>query len=109
MRRIPFVILAVCATVLLSQPSPAEASDTLFRYKFPCIPEDACHVTRLTHVNNSYDFDPRGGYAGCGAPCLGDIIAVSEGTFVAYHTDADSCTTSGIGMWLRSTTFTDAR
>lgn len=73
--------------------SSVGAVHDLYEYKLPCVPADACYVTQLAHVGNALDFDPQGS-AG-----LGDIPAVSEGTFQGYFTANDSCTWPG-GMGL---------
>ncbi len=68
----------------------AGADHDKFRYKFPCLPADACYITWLAsaqHVpGNAFDFDPQGG-AG-----LGLVPAVSEGIFRGYQQQHNVCT-----------------
>lgn len=78
----------------LSLPAAVTADHDKYQYKFPCKPGDACHVTTLTHPNSAFDFDPRGS-AG-----LGEIHAVSEGTFQGSFSDSDICNeTGGLGIY----------
>lgn len=91
------LLFALVLSVFSLSQITVSADDDQFRYKFPCLPADACYVTTLAHVGNAFDFDPRGGCGPQGSLCAGLIPAVSEGTFVRYETQSTSCTGVGLG------------